>query len=602
MSSNVMGAPIKDPKNDKAVYTHYFYYVFCLFIGTRYLTVDRSQKEEEKTELLYGVEAAVARGVHFMKNVKVGMDLFGEKNGPSIIMEYDVYRNNYIDVIKRRGKIRLITEITKENLHYCKELRKIVTEMRHLEGLVGGISVSESEYMSTTTLKEKQLLTQVFYSNAKEVVGQGQYIFDTFWNKAIPAEERIREIEEGVIPDFIETIRDPIRVQNIAFDLVKSCKEEILTIFSTSNAFLRQEHAGGIALLDEAAKQGEKSVRILVPYDTRIKEVVEALERSNNNGTANNTMDRTEIISIRFLESGLQTKISLLIVDRKSSLAVELKDDTKENIQQAIGLSSYANSKSTVLSYVSMFETLWKQTEMYEQLKIHDKMQKEFINIAAHELRTPIQPILGLAEIVGSKVKEDKQLSQLLDVINRNAKRLQRLTEDILDVTRIESNILKLHRTIFDLNDTIINLIADYEREEQRTKGRRKIRLSFSDHMDKSIIIEGDKGRITQVVSNLLSNAIKFTHKGGEISLNIVRDTQQVIVSVKDNGQGIDPEMYARLFTKFATNSSVGTGLGLYISKSIVEAHGGKMWAENNRNGRGATFSFVLPMINSSLI
>src|ERR671910_293426 len=540
MSSNVMGAPIKDPK--KLFISHYFYYVSCLFIGTRYLTLDRSQKEEEKTELLYGVEAAVARGVQFMKNVKVGMDLFGEKNGPSIIMEYDVYRNNYSDVIKRRGKIRLITEITKENLHYCKELRKIVTEMRHLEGLVGGISVSESEYMSTTTLKEKELLTQVFYSNAKEVVRQGQYIFDTFWHKAIPAEDRIREIEEGIKPDFIETIRDPTRVQNIAFDLVKSCKEEILTIFSTSNAFLRQERTGGLALLNETAIGGKKSVRILVPYDA------------------------------------------------------------KDNIQQAIGLSSYSNSKSTVLSYVSMFETLWKQTEMYEQLKIHDKMQKEFINIAAHELRTPIQPILGLAEIVGSKVKEDKQLSQLLDVINRNAKRLQRLTEDILDVTRIESNILKLHRTIFDLNDTIINLIADYEREEQRTKGRRKIRLSFSDHMDKSIIIEGDKGRITQVVSNLLSNAIKFTHKGGEISLNIERDTQQVIVSVKDNGQGIDPEMYARLFTKFATNSSLGTGLGLYISKSIVEAHGGKMWAENNRNGRGATFSFVLPMINSTLI
>lgn len=562
--------------------------------------ISSSPEEEEKTELLYGVKAAVGRGVQFMKNVKTRMDLYGEKNGPSIIMEFDVYKHNYIDVIRRGGKIRFITEITRDNLHYCKELRKIVTEMRHLEGLVGGIAISESEYMSTTTLREKQLLTQVFYSNAKEVVGQGQYIFDTFWNKAIPAEDRIKEIEEGVIPDFIETIRDPTRVQNIAFDLVKSCKEEILTIFSTSNAFLRQERAGGIALLDEAAKQGEKSVRILVPYDTRIKEVVEVLERSNNNGTANNTMDRMQKINIRFLEPGLQTKISLLIVDRKSSLAVELKDDTKENIQQAIGLSSYSNSKSTVLSYVSMFETLWKQTEMYEQLKIHDKMQKEFINIAAHELRTPIQPILGLAEVVSSKIKEDDQLSQLLDVINRNAKRLQRLTEDILDVTRIESNLLKLHKTIFDLNDTIKNIIADCEREEQRTRNCRKIGLSSSDHLDKSITIEGDKGRITQVVSNLLSNAIKFTDKGGEISLNIERDAQQVIVSVKDNGQGINPEIYARLFTKFATNSSVGTGLGLYISKSIVEAHGGKMWAKNNRNGRGATFSFVLPMINFS--
>lgn len=155
-------------------------------------------------------------------------------------------------------------------------------------------------------------------------------------------------------------------------------------------------------------------------------------------------------------------------------------------------------------------------------------------------MRTPIQPILGLADVVSSKIKEDEQLSQLLDVINRNAKRLQRLTEDILDVTRIESNLLKLHKTIFDLNDTIKNIIADCEREEQRTKNCRKIGLSSSDHLDK------------------------------------------------------------RLFTKFVTNSSVGTGLGLYISKSIVEAHGGKMWAKNNRNGRGATFSFVLPMINFS--
>jgi two-component system, OmpR family, sensor histidine kinase VicK len=557
------------------------------------LTSHSPQKEgAEKTELLYGVEASVGRGVQFMKNVKVRMDLFGEKNGPSIIMEYDVYRNNYIDIIKRGGEIRLITEITIENLHYCKELRKIVTEMRHLEGLVGGIAVSESEYMSTTTLKEKELLTQVFYSNASEVVRQGQYIFDTFWQKAIPAEDRIREIEQGIEPDFIETIRDPSSVQNIAFDLVRSCKREILTIFSTPNAFLRQERAGGIAALDKAAKQDKKIVRILVPYDTRIVETVKELETNNNNDP------RTGNVNIRFLEPGLQTKISLLIVDRRSSLAVELKDDTKNNVRHAIGLSSYSNSKSTVLSYVSIFEILWTQTEMYEQLKIHDKMQREFINIAAHELRTPIQPILGLADIVGSKVKEDKQLSQLMEAINRNAKRLQRLTEDILDVTRIEGNKLILHRSIFDLRATILELITDYEREEQRTNGHRKISLSISNNMDKSIIIDGDKERITQVISNLLGNTIKFTDKEGEISFHVERDTQQVIVSIKDNGKGIDPEMYARLFTRFATNSTIGTGLGLYISKRIIEAHGGRIWAENNKDKAGATFTFTLPIVS----
>ena len=546
---------------------------------------------EEKTELLYGVEAAVGKGVWFMKNVKIGMDLFGEKNGPSIIIEFEAYKNNYIDIIKRGGKIRLITEITKENLHYCKELETIVTEMRHLEGLIGGIAVSESEYMSTTTLREKQLLTQVFYSNANEVVKQGQYVFDTFWHKAIPAEDRIREIEEGIEPDFIETIRDPTRVQNIAFELVKSSKEEILTIFSTSNAFFRQERAGGIALLNEAAKYSNRNVRILVPYDAKIEELIRSLEINNN--TINNK-DKTQKINIRFLDPDLQTKISLLIVDRKSSLAVELKDDTKDNIQYAIGLSSYSNSKSTVLSYVSIFETLWKQTEMYEHLKVHDRMQKEFINIAAHELRTPVQPILGLSEILQSKVKDKEQL-RLLDVISRNAKRLQNLTENILDVTKIESDRLRINRKIFNLNDIVTNLLADYKKEKQ-SKSYRQIKLFFSGNNDKNITIDGDKERITQVISNLLSNAIKFTCEGGEISLHIKRDIQHVIVSVRDNGRGIDPEIYSRLFTKFATNSIVGTGLGLYISKNIIEAHGGRMWAENNSDGRGATFSFSLPI------
>ena len=284
-------------------------------------------EDEEKTELLYGVKNAVGRGDKFMKNVKVGMDLFGDKNGPSIVMEFEVYMNNYIDVIKRGGKIRFITEVTRENLHYCKELKKIVTEMRHLEGLVGGIAVSESEYMSTTTLKEKQLLTQVFYSNANEVVRQGQYIFDAFWNEAIPVEERFREIEEGIKPDFIETIREAYKTQNIVFDLVGSSKEEILIIFSTSNAFFRQQRAGSLALLGEAAHRGV-IIKILVPHDKRIQEIIKSSTEINyNTNNRNSIKDR---INIRFLEPKVHTRISILIVDRQFSLTVELKDDTKK--------------------------------------------------------------------------------------------------------------------------------------------------------------------------------------------------------------------------------------------------------------------------------
>ncbi|MGN6559832.1 MAG: hypothetical protein ACTHJ2_04830, partial [Candidatus Nitrosocosmicus sp.] len=159
------------------------------------------ENEKEITEVLYGIENTANRGIQFMQNAHEHMDLFGEKNGPSIIIEFpDIYKNNYIAAKNRGVKIRFITEITKENINYCKQIREIVTEMRHLEGLVGGIAVTEKEYMTTTTLKNKRLLTQVFYSNAFEVIKQGQYIFNTFWEKAIPVEQRIKEIEEGLEP------------------------------------------------------------------------------------------------------------------------------------------------------------------------------------------------------------------------------------------------------------------------------------------------------------------------------------------------------------------------------------------------------------------
>ena len=566
------------------------------------MTPDPRPHEEENTELLFGVEDAVARGDKFMKNVKVGMDLFGEKNGPSIIMEFDVYRNNYIEVIKRGGKIRFITEITKENLHYCKELRKIVTEMRHLEGLVGGIAVSESEYMSTTTLREKQLLTQVFYSNAKEVVGQGQYIFDTFWNKAIPVEDRFREIEEGIKPDFIETIRDTTKVQNIALDLVKSSNEEILTIFSTANAFFRQERAGALALLHEAAKRSI-NIRILVPYDERIKELMRSLATINDN--TNDRNNKKDKINIRFLESELQTRISILIVDRKLCLAAELKDDTKETSLQAMGLSSYSNSKSTVLSYVSIFETIWKQAEMYEQLKIHDRMQKEFINIAAHELRTPIQPIIGLSEFIRSKKGSIEQYGELIDAIIRNGKRLKRLTEDILDVSKIESQSLQLRKEKFELKDIIVHRIAEYEEGNNKDRQNNNIKLNILTR-DDNIFVYADKERIARVVDNLLINAVKFTKKGTITITITIKDidlhdkkknrTATAIVNIMDTGEGIADQIHSRLFTKFATTSNTGTGLGLFISKYIIEAHGGRIWAENNPDGKGATFSFSLPL------
>ena len=233
-----------------------------------------------------------------------------------------------------------------------------------------------------------------------------------------------------------------------------------------------------------------------------------------------------------------------------------------------------------------------------EQLKNQDEMQREFINVAAHELRTPIQPILGLADVLRSEIKDKGQL-ELLDVILKNVKRFQRLSQDILDVTMIESRSLKLNKHAVDLNYLILDIVKDLQNQIQKSDS--KVKLVFEPEAEKGkqnpTIVEADRERITQVVWNLLNNAIKFT-KEGTISISTTVKDGQVIVSVKDTGEGIDPKIRPRLFSKFVTGSSQGTGLGLYISKSVVEAHGGKMWVEDNTDRRhGATFHFSLPII-----
>jgi signal transduction histidine kinase len=237
----------------------------------------------------------------------------------------------------------------------------------------------------------------------------------------------------------------------------------------------------------------------------------------------------------------------------------------------------------------------------YERLKESDKMKNEFINVASHELRTPIQPILSLSALLRPKIQDVLQ-QEILDVIVRNAKRLLHLTDAILDVTKIESQSLTLKKERFDLNDVILNVMDEITLGSGFLNND-NMKLSYE---PQHILLEADKGRIIQVISNLLCNAIKFTKEGTITVTSKIKDSK-ALVSIKDTGQGLDPEVLPHLFTKFSTKSplhgvQMGTGLGLFISKSIVEAHGGKIWAENNNNGfdgtEGATFYFTLPIVN----
>ncbi len=707
------------------------------------------------TEVLYGSENAVGRGVQFMKNVKKRMDICFDNKAPSIVVEIDAYRNGYRDIRSRGGKIRAFTEITKDNIYFCKELIKLVDELRHLEGMKGGIAVSETEYMATTVLQEATPLTQVIYSNTREVVEQMQYIFDIFWYRAIPAQKKIRELEEGVGPietrllenhdeiashvrhvlensskrlvcvtsgglqmvhdnffdlykkilekqakgdgdgiccitcidqdnkdlvkkflsmgmkirhlrnlppmsfavddryfhatiekmeggkmvqslltsnesiyinhfssifkelwktgvDAVQRIRDieegtdladievfqdTSRTREVYLNLVKEAKKQILLLFPTPKAFSRQSKIGAIELAEKAARERNVRVRILMPTVYRVID----------NTKPKTILDQSRNIDVRYIEQMSETKATILVIDKKKSLVMELRDDSKSTFEEAIGLSTYSNSKAGVMSYVAIFDNLWAQSELYEkvkltndqlasaieQLKVHDKIQKDFINIAAHELRTPIQPILGLSDLMLHSVTDTTQLERL-DVIVRNAKRLLLLTENILDVTKIESNSLVLKKEYFDLNEVLQHSVADSRNQILRENKFGDIVLELLDPQ-KAIFIEADKSRVNQVISNLLSNAIKFTSKGVIHVTAVIHDTNEVIVNVMDTGSGIDPGILSHLFSKFVSKSNRGTGLGLFISKNIIEAHGGKIWAKSNENGNGATFSFSIP-------
>jgi two-component system, OmpR family, sensor histidine kinase VicK len=708
-------------------------------------------RSKQKTSIYYKPYHVINTVIEFIYKSGVRIDACVDYTRPSLIFEIAALKKAFVDAKNRGIKLRYVTEITGDNVSYCKELINTINiDLRHVDGIKGNFYVSENEYVAPATFHHKgKPASHIIYSNVKEIVDHQQYVFESFWTRAIPAQQRIKEIEEGVIhhqtkivdnpdeiikeiskltadsnelatclapgglqyshnhffdikmklldkqkkgqhkgiryitnigkeniqlvklymeqgiqikhiknlpamsfgvsdkeiavtienmeggtpirslllsneplylkhfsstfeglwkngtdvidrireieqgvePSDIEIIENPREAMKRAQQIIRLAKHEVLRIYPSLNTFRRHVRIGMIDLIQEVLKNGAK-VRILIPADEdQISQILDEV------------VVESPQLEIRSIDKSLQTQMGVIVVDRKESLIVELRDDTKENYYDAAGLAAYSNSRPIALSYVSIFESLWKQGELYEQLKAYNIMQRDFINIAAHELRTPIQPILGLSQVVSPRVGEEER--EHMRVIIRNAKRLQRLTENILDVTKIDNHSLKLQKERFNLIDLISRIVQDFR--NQIDNPNLQLVCQFEEKQEDIndlTFVRADKSRLIQVISNLLSNAIKFT-KEGIISVNVEKQVKEkekgirqdeAIITVRDVGVGIDSKLLDRLFSKFATKSFAGTGLGLFISKSIVEAHGGRIWAENNSDGKGATFIFTLPL------
>ena len=511
---------------------------------------------------------------------------------PSLVFEIEEYKK-LMNSLKEKGiRLRYVTDITKDNFKYCKEMMEFADEVRHLDGLKANFSVSETEYLASASLSQQQKqqptqqVQQVIYSNVKDIVQQQKYVFESFWNKAMPAEQRIREIEEGIEPEYYEVIVDRENATQILIDLAKSLKKEALFLLPNDKSIVRIHKIGIIDYLIKASQnEGTGAIMIICPISEANSEIIKKV--SENAPTIK-------------IVNGNDSPYGMYIVDGHAFRA-ELKEPEADNFSEAIGFSVYSNRKNTVDFFKSVFELLWNERKLNEELIKTGKMQEEFINVASHELRTPTQAVLAYSQLVQ---KHPEKTEEMIQAIYRNAKRLQRLTNDILDVTKIESKTFKLNKTHFSLNDLLSSVVDEYK--ENIDRANIKVRLLRNETDNEFFLIEADRQRITQVVSNLLDNAIKFTKgKGEDVEVIAKRESKKVdreivVVNIKDTGSGIDTEILPKLFTKFVTKSETGTGLGLFICKSIVEAHGGKIWAENNTDGKGATFNFSLPLNKQS--
>jgi two-component system, OmpR family, sensor histidine kinase VicK len=572
------------------------------------LTIYSSNTGSEKTEVLHGPENTTKAILEFLSNAQSSLYIFADSSWPSVAMGVDVYRNALRDLFVRGVKLRVVTEITKDNLSYCKEVMKI-GELRHLDGNKGNFGVSEKEYTASASLQEATLLQQIIYSNVKEIVEQQQYLFEGFWNRAIPAETRIKEIEEGIILGDTQVIQAPLRIQELFIHLVKSAKEEILLILPTINAFYREERLGIIRLLKEAAVERNIDVKTLTPVDEVIEQKVRSMK-----AVAIEQRKNLDIRPVHMASEGVTvTTVTILVIDKKESLVIEKIDDSKEKFIDATGSATHSNSKPTVLSYISIFESLWQQTELYEHVKeSNEKLEKanehllaterakeEFISMVSHELKTPIVPLKGYAQMLlrpkfmgAINEKQKKAISSML----RNIEKLQALVDDVMDVYKLDLGKLKFSKSYTDIATLINQTIA-----ELRPLAFAK-QIDLSADMKANVQVLCDPDRIEQVLSNLIKNSIDFVpdNGSGKITVRIEKDnSDKVTFTVEDNGIGIKPEKADKLFQKFyqidtgVTRRHGGTGLGLVICRGIVETHGGKIWVDKTYKN-GAAIKFTL--------
>jgi hypothetical protein len=318
---------------------------------------------QETTEVLYGVENIQRRVLEAFSRVEEGLDGCTDPSEIALNVRFGSIWNGFVELKRKGVRLRAITEVTADNIPYVKQIMELF-EVRHLKGIRSNFAIiDKKECLIHSISHEEQPLSHAIVSNSKALVDAQQYLYETLWSKAIPAEKKVKEIEEGIVPEFIETLSDYDEINTTLHSLLKSTKRDLLVILPTANIFYRFEKEGVIQLLKEEAKRGIK-IRMLIPSHTTDN------NNDNNNSTLNpeniviQELIKDPLIEIQYLDKVLNSKLITIISDTKLALAIEVKNNTAATTSEAIGLATHSNSESTVLTYVSIFETLWAKAEV----------------------------------------------------------------------------------------------------------------------------------------------------------------------------------------------------------------------------------------------
>jgi len=441
----------------------------------------------------------------------------------------------------------------------------LISSLRFVSDAPLNFKVSKNEVntpiVQATILKKETIITDTMDYRGEPVLAATRYLDSADWGLVIKIDKK-----EAFAP--LDSLKYLI-ILTVAIITVLIVVSSIVVGKSISNPIVK---------LRNAAKEISDG-----NFDAKLKE-------TNNHKSSNNYDDRKknrhndEIKDLAFQFDKMRQNIEYA----NTNLQEIVKQKTKD-LEKAVEELSHK-------------EKHLKATN--EKLCHLDKLKNDFISIAAHELRTPTQAILAFADLLS--FYPDKQ--EVVERIQRNARRLNRLISDILDITKIESQGLVLRKEILNIADLVFSVAEEYKEQTRKLPIKKDIEFTYLFPGEKSdLLVWMDKERMTRVISNLLDNAVKFTEESDSIFITIRKESKgekdnkdnggdKVIIDIKDTGIGIHEEIFPRLFTKFTTKSITGTGLGLYISKSIIEAHGGRIWAGNNKNEKGATFTIILPL------